>query len=207
MPSPPRHDVYISADVETDGPVPGPYSMLSFGLVVAGTYDGERFERAPADAPTLYRELAPISPAFESEALEVNGLDRERLVLEGTAPPLAMAAALEWVEHVAGDGRAVLVAYPVAFDWSFLYWYFVRFASRSPFGHASCLDIRTLYQAGAQTVFDLSSKREMPRELVPSRAHTHNALDDALEQAELFCNVFEWVQAERGAERVRATRQ
>jgi len=26
-------DVYFSADVETDGPIPGPFSMLSLGLV------------------------------------------------------------------------------------------------------------------------------------------------------------------------------
>lgn len=38
-------DLYISADVETDGPIPGPYSMLSFGLAVVGSYDGHRFER------------------------------------------------------------------------------------------------------------------------------------------------------------------
>jgi hypothetical protein len=38
-------DVYFSADVETDGPIPGPYSMLSFALVYAGRFDGERFKQ------------------------------------------------------------------------------------------------------------------------------------------------------------------
>jgi len=37
-------DVYFSADVETDGPIPGPYSMLSFALVYAGTFDGSTFQ-------------------------------------------------------------------------------------------------------------------------------------------------------------------
>src|SRR5262245_56668885 len=36
----PAVDVYFSADVETDGPIPGPYSMLSFALVQAGRFDG-----------------------------------------------------------------------------------------------------------------------------------------------------------------------
>jgi len=31
-------EVYFSADVETDGPIPGPFSMLSFALVYAGRY-------------------------------------------------------------------------------------------------------------------------------------------------------------------------
>jgi hypothetical protein len=38
-------DSYFSADVETDGPIPGPYSMLSFALVYAGSFDGRKFER------------------------------------------------------------------------------------------------------------------------------------------------------------------
>ena len=38
-------DVYFSADVETDGPIPGPFSILSFALVYAGRFDGGRFER------------------------------------------------------------------------------------------------------------------------------------------------------------------
>ena len=55
-----RIDSYFSADVETDGPIPGPYSILSFALVYVGTFDGEQFERANNPA-TFYRELKPIS--------------------------------------------------------------------------------------------------------------------------------------------------
>jgi hypothetical protein len=40
-------DIYFSADVETDGPIPGPYSILSFAMVYAGRFDGSRFERPP----------------------------------------------------------------------------------------------------------------------------------------------------------------
>jgi hypothetical protein len=27
----PREEIYVSTDVEADGPIPGPHSMLSFG--------------------------------------------------------------------------------------------------------------------------------------------------------------------------------
>jgi hypothetical protein len=76
-------DVYFSADVETDGPIPGPYSILSFALVFAGRFDGCRFERPRAFDLTFYRELKPISESFDAEALRVNGLDRERLISGG----------------------------------------------------------------------------------------------------------------------------
>ena len=192
MNDPHRPDLYISADVETDGPVPGPYSLLSFGMAVAGTFDGHIVSRADQQQ-TFYRELRPISDNYQREALEVNGLDRDRLLIEGMDPAAAMDEAAAWVHGIADGFRPVLVAYPVAFDWSFLYWYFEMFSqSGSPFGHSSCLDIRTLYQARAGTVFDMSSKRHMPPELVPNQPHTHNALDDAREQAELFVNVLSW---------------
>lgn len=193
-----RADVYISADVETDGPIPGPYSLLAFGLCVAGTYDGSKFERFSPEEETFYAELRPISDQWQREALDVNGLDRDVLAREGEDPREAMERAALWVASVVGDRRAVLVAYPVAFDWAFLYWYFVRFArSGSPFGYSSCLDIRTLYQARARTVHDRSGKNTMPEALLPSRPHTHNALEDAIEQAELFSNVFSWAVLDR----------
>ena len=193
-----RADLYISADIETDGPIPGPYSMLSIGMVLAGRYDGERFERASPDADGLYLELKPISDSFQAEAMRVNGLDRAALLTCGEAPEDAMRRAAEWVVARSGADRPVLVAYPVAFDWSFLFWYFTRWYGSSPFGYSSCLDIRTLYQAKARTVHDLSGKESMPGWLLPAAPHTHNALDDAREQAELFANVFEYVLGVRG---------
>jgi hypothetical protein len=102
-------------------------------------------------------------------------------MLEGTMPAQAMDEAADWVRSVSEDHRPVLVAYPVAFDWSFLHWYFERFASGgSPFGHSSCLDIRTLYQVIAGAAFDRSGKSAMPDSLRPVEPHTHNALDDAV---------------------------
>lgn len=166
--------------------------MLSFGMAVVGRYDGRRFERFSPRDRTLYRELRPISDQYENEALAINGLNRERLLSEGAMPTDAMDEAADWVRSVSADHRPVLVAYPVAFDWSFLYWYFERFASGgSPFGHSSCLDIRTLYQVIAGAVFDRSGKSAMPESVLPATPHTHNALDDAVEQGELFANLMD----------------
>ena len=79
-------DSYFSADVETDGPIPGPYSMLSFPLVYAGSFDGRGFIRPESYTTTFYREPRPISERFQVEALRVNGLDRERLCVSGEDP-------------------------------------------------------------------------------------------------------------------------
>lgn len=186
-------DVYFSADVETDGPIPGPFSMLSFALVPAGRYDGETFRRVESYDDIFYRELRPISDDFQPEALKVNGLDRDRLSREGARPEQAMTEAADWVRRLAGDSRPILVAYPMSFDWTWLYWYFVRFAKGgSPFDHSGCFDLKTAFAVKAgRTVAESGRTRLLP-ELRSERPHSHHALSDAIEQAEIFANLFEW---------------
>src|SRR5579863_6554718 len=127
----PEHkvDAYFSADVETDGPIPGAFSMLSFALVYAGSFDGQHFHRPSNYDRIFYTELRPISEQFQPDALRINGLDRTRLNLEGKSPETAMAEASRWIKDVAGSASPVLIAYPLSFDWTWLYWYFVKFSS------------------------------------------------------------------------------
>ncbi|HEY1731447.1 MAG TPA: exonuclease domain-containing protein, partial [Terriglobales bacterium] len=174
-------DVYFSADVETDGPIPGPFSILSFALVYAGTFDGSRFQRPRDYDRTFYREIKPISDLFEPEALRINGLDRAKLALEGDPPELAMADAAKWIRDLAGAGTPVMVAYPLSFDWTFLYWYFIRFSREgSPFGHSRCFDIKTAFAIKAAVPMAEAGLSHVFPPLRPNRSHTHNALDDAI---------------------------
>lgn len=188
-----RADLYFSADIEADGPIPGPYSMLSFGLAVAGRFDGGDFETRDPTGQTFYRELAPISEKFDPKALEVSDLDRDELVRQGEPPTRAMGEATEWVNEAAGRDRAVLVAFPASFDWLYLYWYFVSFSpSGSPFSFSSCLDMKTALQQRAGVVMDKAGLDQIPAELRSDRPHTHNALDDAIQQAEIFQALWNW---------------
>ena len=192
-------DVYFSADVETDGPIPGPFSILSFALVFAGVFDGRDFLRPEQYSETFYRELKPISENFEPEALRVNGLDRSRLCIEGEDARLAMTAASRWVSQIAGHGKPVLVAYPLSFDWAWLYWYFIRFSSEaSPFNHSNCFDIKTAFAIKAGVPIAEAGRSNLLLALRPDRIHTHHALEDAKEQAEIFANVFQWEGAAGG---------
>ena len=188
-----RVDAYFSADVETDGPIPGPFSMLSFALVFAGRFDGEVFSRPTTYEERYYAELKPISPDFDPEALEVNGLDRDALLVRGRDPESAMTEAAAWVRQVAGGARPVLVAYPLSFDWTWLYWYFVSFsADGSPFNHSSCFDIKTAFAVKGRIPVASAGRSGLYPRLQADRKHTHHALDDAIEQAEIFANLFEW---------------
>ncbi|WP_406456696.1 exonuclease [Streptomyces sp. NBC_00876] len=190
-----KAEFYVSADVEADGPVPGPFSMSSFGLSVAGVRAGDVFRVIDPAEHTFYAELKPISDAFDPEALAVGGLDRGRLAREGLDPVEAMNGAAAWLAAVSDelDAKPVFVAYPLGYDWMWMYWYFIQFADGgSPFGHSRCMDLKSLYAAKADVQIGEATKRSMPQHLLSSRPHTHNALDDAIEQAELFQNLMRW---------------
>lgn len=186
-------DVYFSVDVEADGPIPLVHSMLSLGACVAGTFDGRRFDRHDPSAATFYAELKPVSDEVDAAALAVSGLDREHLRQEGEDPAEAMTRFAAWVRDVADAGRPVLVAYPAAYDWPWVSAYLSRYAAGgSPFGFSGVLDMKTMYAVKAGVRIGKAVKRRMPAQLLSNRPHTHNALDDAVEQAELFANLMEW---------------
>ncbi|MBC9712981.1 exonuclease [Streptomyces sp. TRM66268-LWL] len=188
-----RPSLYISVDIEADGPIPGPYSMISFGAAVAGRHDPDgTYVPYDPEARTFYRELRPISEKFVPEALAVSGLDRDRLLREGTEPATALADFTAWVREVATGTQPVMAGYPASYDWTFLYWYLLRFTGESPFGHSGCLDLKSLYAAKTNLPLRAVAKRTMPRELLSARRHTHHALDDAIEQAELCNNLLTW---------------
>lgn len=69
-----RMDAYRSAEVETDGAIPRPFSIPSFAIGYAGSFDSNRFERPRNHVRTFYKELQPLSEKCEPEGLKVNGL-------------------------------------------------------------------------------------------------------------------------------------
>lgn len=192
-------EIYISVDVETDGPVPGVYSLVSLGAVVAGfkTSDG-RVVKLDVTAPEngFYAEFKPISDEWDPEALAISGLTREYLKANGVEPEDGMTRFAAWVEEAVSRNNArgaVFAAYPLGFDWMWTYWYLVNFAKQgSPFGHSKHIDIKTAYMVKADSVIIGATKRNFPKALLSKLPHTHNAKDDAAEQGELLMNILLW---------------
>lgn len=102
-------------------------------------------------------------------------------------PEVAMKNYLAWLKSL--PGKPVFVAYPAAFDFMFVCWYLHRFTGENPFGWVA-LDIKTLAMAMLKTDFLDTVKKTMPSRWFDDLPHTHKALDDALEQGALFCNMF-----------------
>lgn len=175
-----KREVYVSTDVETDGPIPGVNSMLSFASVA---YDDEG------------REIGHFARNLE---LLADAVPDDRTMAWWKTQPVAWAACRHdpqppasairdydtWLQSL--SGRPVFVAYPILFDMMFVYWYQMRFLGRSPFSHSG-IDIKTMaYVALGLGSYRAATKSNMPREWLGTVRHSHIALDDARGQGELF---------------------
>jgi hypothetical protein len=177
-----KPEIYVSTDVESDGPIPGVNSMLSFGsaayladktLVCTFTANLVTLPEAFADAGTMaWWKTQPEAWA----ACRENPQD----------PAVVMPRYVAWLKAL--PGKPVFVGYPAAYDFMFVYWYLMRFAGESPFSH-SALDIKTFAMAMLKADYRNSTKRNMPKRWFDKLPHTHRALDDAIEQGALFCNM------------------
>ena len=91
-----------------------------------------------------------------------------------------------WLKSL--PGKPVFVGYPATYDFMFVYWYLIRFTGESPFSHAA-LDIKSYAMALLKTEFRATTKHQMPDHWFDALPHNHIALDDAIEQGALFCNM------------------
>lgn len=175
-------EIYVSTDIESDGPIPGPHSMLSFGSA-AFTADKQLVATFEANLSTLPGSTGhPETMAWWATQPEAWAAHRENL----RDPEEAMPAYVAWLKSL--PGKPVFVGYPAGFDFLFVYWYLIRFAGESPFSF-SALDIKSFAMAVLKLDYRESVKRNMPKRWFDDLPHTHKALDDAIGQGALFCNI------------------
>jgi hypothetical protein len=175
-------EIYVSTDVETDGPIPGPHSMLSFASA-AYRADKTLLGTFAANLHTLPGAAGhPETMAWWQGQPEAWAAARSNL----RDPAEAMTAYVAWLDGL--PGSPVFVAYPAGFDFLFVYWYLIYFTGESPFSF-SALDMKTLAMALMRGDYRRATKRNMPRRWFDELPHTHRALDDAVEQGALFCNM------------------
>lgn len=164
---------YFSVDVEADGPIPGDYSMISFGAVLIdpeGKLD-----------TTFYGKLKPISDIWVPRALDVSGHSRmETMGFE--EPKKVMKEFGEWVSKNS-LGKAMFIADNNGFDWQFINWYFIHFLglNSNPFGYSST-NLGSFYKGVVRNIFKNFKHLRKTK-------HTHNPVDDAKGNGEAFLEI------------------
>jgi 3' exoribonuclease, RNase T-like len=160
---------FVMVDIESDGPAPGLYSMVSFGAVIV----------RPALDTTFYGQLRPISEAWIPEALAVSGHTREeQMTFED--PAVVMARFAAWVATHGGK-RPIFISDNNGFDWSFVNYYFHRFTPGNPFGFSS-QNLGSLYKGVVKDTFATFKHLRKTH-------HSHHPVDDARGNAEALLTI------------------
>jgi len=169
---------FIMVDIEANGPIPGDYSMISFGAIVVESSLSRIF----------HGQLRPISEKWVPEALAVSGFSREQ-TLAFEDPTVVMENFAAWLK-ANSKGRPMFVSDNNGFDWQFINWYFHHFLEQNPFGFSS-MNLGSLYKG---LVKDASQNFKHLRQ----SKHTHHPVDDARGNAEAMLTLKEQYQLKIG---------
>jgi len=162
-----KKHIWISVDVEADGPCPEIYSMVSFGAVAV----------EPELSRTFYGETAPISNNWLPEALSISGFTREEHE-KFEKPEITMNKFYNWLKGLDAK-RCVFVTDNLGFDWQFINYYLHKYVGENPFGFSG-RRINDIYSGLKGSAFEQNDWKKLYRKT----KHTHNPVDDAKGNAE-----------------------
>jgi hypothetical protein len=192
-------EVYVSVDLETDGPLPGRNSMLSLGaaaFLLDGVGNGNMID-------TFSRNLCELPGASMDPATKLDFWDRnpEAWSAARTNPedPLRVMRDFgNWVENVGvdymlpgEDTEPIFVGYPVAFDFAFTHYYFMTLLGEDPFGYGGGIDIRSYGMGKLRTTYMGAARKKYPAVWLKDIGTnlTHVAVEDAIIQGRMFMNM------------------
>ena len=176
-------EVYICADIETDGHSPGHHSMLSLASVA--------FKLDKTVVGTFERNLDPLPNARQAPDTMKFWADNPVAWAACRVDPVTPVAAMQdyaiWLSQFGPS--PVLVAHPIGFDYTFIHWYLYEFTGNSPLYPAG-LDVASYAMAVTGRPFRQCHRRHLPINWAePDLPHTHKAIDDAMGHAMFFCNM------------------
>lgn len=168
--------VDIVVDVESDGPVPGLFSMISIGIVVAE-------EKLITELLPFKALFKPISLYWKHDALAISNISRE----EHEAYPEALDSTvqmLHWLENiqkVTGGGRLTMWSDNPAYDFMWPTYYLHHYVGQSPLGWSA----RRIGDLWCGHKGSLKARWKHLRDT----PHTHDPVDDAMGNAEALIKI------------------
>ena len=183
---------YVVCDIEADGPIPGPYSMLSIGAVAvgkSGTCYGEfEINLLPLDNANQHPITMKWFKNNAPRALEYTQQNR-------VSPKKAMNKFGDWLLTL--PNLRVMAAHPAALDFMWVNWYIQKFlADRLEEPPFTCpffsnkgqgaFDIKSYAVAVLNKNYTEINRGNYPKELHDNSKHSHKAIEDAREYAQLL---------------------
>lgn len=181
----------VSVDMEATGPAcPPRYSMLSLGAVA--------YNQKGQEIDTFYRKLHELPGAGRDPDTMVfwQGFpDAWKEARKFKEPPeLVTKDFVAWAEKFPNP---TMMCYPAGYDFTWVYWYMMRFVGRSPFGFV-CIDFKSVAATILGRPYRSVAKRNMPKEWFKGcDHHDHTALTDARGQGMAYFNMLAWAEAQK----------
>jgi len=183
---------YVVCDIEADGPIPGPHSMISLGAVAVNK---EGYQYGEFEINFLPLENAKPHPVtikwFTTHAPEAF----EYTKLNQVSPKKGMNKFADWLLTL--PPPRVMAAHPAPLDFMWINWYIQTFLIdrleeppfTSPFFDSKgqgAFDIKSYAAAVLRKKFTEIHRDNYPSELHDNTKHSHKAIEDAREYAQLL---------------------
>ncbi len=191
---------YVSIDVETTGPIPGPYSLLSLGAAAFAESDGSLISTFSVNFETLHgAKTDPETMKWWS----MKPIEWSRARERPEDPEMALHKFCRWLQQL--PGNAICVAQPTTFDFMFLHWYLIFFLGKNPFGFVA-VDMQSHIMGALNARQYKTPYQDLPESwtalpdglfdgLIP-----HVAVDDAIMQGHCFMQMIRARRAKNGGE-------
>lgn len=196
-----KPEMYISIDIETDGPCPGMNSMLSLGAVAY--LEGE-------EVSCFEHNMYPLEDGQEdSDTMawwDTQPEAWDHVTSNQMDPINAIEEFATWLEFLSLDDSCHLVAcaWPASFDFGFVNWYMHQYHGENLLGF-SCLDIRSYANGLFGNPGYMNTRATVPEGdlykffgIDTEKYRKHFAVDDARKQGDLLMKLIEYARIQEG---------
>jgi hypothetical protein len=173
--------IYLSVDIEADGPAPSEYSLRSIGAVPIVL---QELRWVVLENRGFYVELEPMPDAKINP--QARAIFEAQLDGHPVAPSAAMQSFKTYLEQMTQDFRdsVMMAAKPVVFDGAFINHAFWSHLGENPLGYKA-FDIGSYLEGVFSTVKKTRERLMLEAGYIePMNARVHHALHDAIEQGE-----------------------
>lgn len=200
-----KPELYVSLDIETDGPAPFLNSMLSLGA--AAFMKDQELKRnfyATMYALEMAHEDSETMAWWRTQPRAWEAVQRSR-----QRPQKVMQDFATYIRRLANDYpdyKLVAVAWPAAYDFAFVNAYCHLFLHENPLGFA-CMDLRSytdgLANGAGYYALREAEVRTYSGPVFKDDLTEHIAVDDAVEQGRLLLNLLALAERKKNEEKIR----
>ncbi len=191
--------LFASVDIEADGPSTFDSNMVELGISFFTTDEYDSYKEVDSFYSTVKQIPGKNGDADTIQWLKDNKV-YERAINEFSVEPSEVFNKLAMkLNELSKEYNIQWVAYPSAYDWQWINYYWYRFVDKSvltdvnyiyrhPYS-AKCISTLFSNYCSINNINNKQDKEKLWKTLSQNKEHTHNALDDAIEQGIGFFNL------------------